>query len=65
MITSLPSPLVGSAPEKITRPVSGAVLYSLSLCIVLVRASCTWFRVVSDFMFPAVPHSSLRFEITS
>src|SRR5579863_1557933 len=48
-----------------TSPVSGGVLYSLSRCIVFVRASWTWFLVVSDLMFPAVPHSSLRFAMTS
>src|SRR5712691_13302502 len=63
--TSLPGPLVGRAPQKITRPFSGVVLYSFNLCIVLTRASWTWFLVVSDLMLPAVPHSSLRLDITS
>ena len=33
--------------------------------MVFVRASWTWFLVVSDFMLPAVPHSFLRYAMTS
>jgi len=65
LTTSLPGPLVGNAPHNITRPFSGVLVYNLSLYMVLVNASKTWFLVVSDFMLDAVPYSSLSVAITS
>ena len=62
---SLPGPFWGMAPEKMTRPVLGASLKSLRRCWTLVIASWTFLRVVSDFMFEAVPYSCLSMVVTS
>ena len=62
---SLPGPFWGMAPEKMTNPVLGTSLKSLRRCITFVIASWTFFRVVSDLMFVAVPYSCLRLVITS
>ena len=62
---SLPGPFWGMAPEKMINPVLGTSLKSLRRCITLVIASCTFFRVVSDLIFVAVPYSCLSIVITS
>lgn len=62
---SLPGPFCGMAPAKITNPFFGASLNSFSFCWTFVMASCTFFLVVSDFMFEAVPYSCLSMFMTS
>ncbi len=65
-IFSFPIPLsLGIAPQNITIPFSGVLLYLFRYSIVVLRASCTWFLVRSDLMFEAVPASLRSWEITS
>lgn len=62
---SLPGPFCGMAPAKMTKPFFGTSLKSFSFCCTFVIASCTFFLVVSDFMFEAVPYSCLSMFMTS
>ncbi len=64
-ISSVPGLPLGIAPQKITKPVGGGSLKSLTRFATFSIAPRTFFLVVLDLMFEAVLYSWRRYVVTS